>query len=85
MAKSNKIESAAEDTYTKIEIARFNLDAMRGELERTRLLLKIATEVNYIETGLAQQVRDIALQALLRTLTPEMEVIDDGQGGDLGE
>ena len=59
----------------QISTANLNLQIAAQELERTRLLLDIACNANYIETPLAGNVRDAALDTLLRLLRPAMQVI----------
>lgn len=63
-------------TSEQLRVAEFNLKAMYGELERTRLLLEIAeTADKFVDHLVARRVRDGALEALDRQLHPVAQMI----------
>lgn len=57
--------------------AQLNLEASKLELERTRVLLEVASTTHYIETSLGASVRDAALETILRALRPAVQIIQE--------
>lgn len=78
-SKDTKMSKSQQEIQFEQQVrnASLNLEAARLELDRTRILLDIATQVHYIETNLGASVRDAALETILRALRPAVQVIQE--------